>query len=176
MVDGSRVDSYLHSLLRGDRRMALSVVDAALAGGVSIDEIQEGIIRESQRRIGALWEQDVIGVADEHMATAITEQALTHLHEGVLPAMLKDERILVACVEGETHELPARMVADLLDLAGYNVRFLGANVPTRSLPAMGWQLRLLSTDAASADWLRPQACMDEAGTDAEAVPARSRVG
>ena len=46
----------------------------------------------------------------------------------------------------------------------------------RTLPALGWNLRLLSTDAASADWLRPQACMDEAGTDADAVPARSRVG
>ncbi|MCU0758854.1 MAG: cobalamin-dependent protein [Steroidobacteraceae bacterium] len=136
MVDPARVETYLQVLLRGDRRQALEVVDAALAAGLAIDEVQEDIVRESQRRIGALWEQGVIGIAEEHMATAISRQALAHLHECALPALLKDERVLVACVEGEVHDLPARMVADLLDLAGYDVRFLGADLPTDSLPAM----------------------------------------
>ena len=68
-----------------------------------------------------------------------------------------------------------------LDLPGVRGRWEHAFLDparelARTLPALGWNLRLLSTDAASADWLRPQACMDEAGTDADAVPARSRVG
>ena len=49
--------------------------------------------------------------------------------------------MLVACVEGEMHDLPARMVADVLDLAGYDVRFLGANVPAESFPGMLAQFR-----------------------------------
>ena len=100
MLIAPRVDSYLQSVLRGDRRLALEIVDAALAGGLAIDVIQEDIVRESQRRIGALWERNVISVAEEHMATAITRQVLTHLHEGAIPAVGKDERVLVACGEG----------------------------------------------------------------------------
>jgi methanogenic corrinoid protein MtbC1 len=133
MVHAARVENFLRMLVRGERRRALEVVDAALAAGLAVDEVQEDIIGESQRRVGMLWEQRAISVAEEHMATAISRQALTRLHEGAFPALLKDERILVACVEGETHELPARMVADLLEFAGYDVRFLGADLPTASL-------------------------------------------
>ena len=141
MADAQRIDTYLRSVLRGDRRLALAVVDAALGGGLPIDAVQEDIIRESQRRIGELWARGEIGVAEEHMATAITRQVLTHLHEGAIPAVVKDERVLVACVEGELHDMPARMVADVLELAGYDVRFLGANVPAQSLPGMLAQFR-----------------------------------
>jgi methanogenic corrinoid protein MtbC1 len=141
MADALRVDSYLRSVLRGDRRLALAVVDTALASGLPIDAIQEDIIRESQRRIGELWARGEISVAEEHMATAITRQALTHLHEGAIPPLLKDERVMVACVEGEMHDVPARLVANVLELAGYDVRFLGASVPAESLPAMLRQFR-----------------------------------
>lgn len=141
MADSLRVDSYLRSVLRGERRLAFAVVDTALAGGLPIDSIQEDIIRESQRRIGELWARGEISVAEEHMATAITRQVLTHLHEGAIPPLLKDERVLVACVEGELHDVPARMVADVLEVSGYDVRFLGASVPADSLPALLRQFR-----------------------------------
>jgi methanogenic corrinoid protein MtbC1 len=42
-------------------------------------------------------------------------------------------RVLVACVEGEQHDMGARMGADFLEMAGFDVHFLGANVPTREL-------------------------------------------
>jgi len=141
MADALRVDPYIRSVLRGDRRLALALVDTALAGGLPIDAVQEDVIREAQRRIGELWARGEISVAEEHMATAITRQALTHLHEGAIPSMLKDERVLVACVEGEMHDVPARMVADVLELGGYDVRFLGANVPAQGLPALLSQFR-----------------------------------
>ena len=46
----------------------------------------------------------------------------------------------MACVEGELHDLPARLVSDALDLAGFDVRFFGASVPTDHL------LRLLADE------------------------------
>jgi methanogenic corrinoid protein MtbC1 len=39
----------------------------------------------------------------------------------------------MACVEGELHDVGARICADVLDLHGFDVRFLGANVPTDCL-------------------------------------------
>jgi methanogenic corrinoid protein MtbC1 len=39
----------------------------------------------------------------------------------------------VACVEAELHDLGARIAADFLEMAGFEVRFLGANVPTAGL-------------------------------------------
>ena len=43
---------------------------------------------------------------------------------------------MVACIEGEHHELGARMGADFLEMEGFDVRFLGANVPRESLVAL----------------------------------------
>ena len=45
------------------------------------------------------------------------------------------EKVLLAAVEGERHVIGLRMVADLLDGAGYRVLFLGADVPTDALVA-----------------------------------------
>ena len=42
-------------------------------------------------------------------------------------------KVVIAWAERELHDLPARLVADALDLAGYDTHLLGADVPTGSL-------------------------------------------
>lgn len=44
--------------------------------------------------------------------------------------------MLVACVGGERHDLGARMVSDFYEMAGYSLRFLGANVEAERLSAI----------------------------------------
>ena len=106
--------------------------------------------------------------------------ALARHHQATL-VLLQDPLEVAPPRRGLDFLAGGRRLRLALDLPGVRGRWEHAFLDparelARSLPAMGWQLRLLSTDAASADWLRPQACMDEAGTDAEAVPARSWVG
>ena len=67
------------------------------------------------------------------MATAISQLALADLFQREQPPMPNGRKIIVACVDGELHDFPARMVADELDVAGFDVRFLGASVPVDSL-------------------------------------------
>jgi MerR family transcriptional regulator, light-induced transcriptional regulator len=70
------------------------------------------------------------------MATAISNLVLAQLYERADRAPSNGKTVLVACVEGELHELPARLVADALDNAGFNVRYLGASMPIPSLLQM----------------------------------------
>lgn len=133
MIRGLR-ERYLEAQLGGDRRRAIRVlVDEGLKNGVLTSELQLGVIQEAQREIGRLWQEDRISIAQEHMATAISQVALAHLYQLATPSAPNGKRILLACVEGELHDFPARLAADALDLAGFEVRFLGANVPTDSL-------------------------------------------
>jgi MerR family transcriptional regulator, light-induced transcriptional regulator len=67
------------------------------------------------------------------MATAISHLVLSRLFEEAAPAPRIGRRVVVACVQGERHEFPARLVADYLDLGGFDVTFLGADVPTDDL-------------------------------------------
>ena len=128
---------YLQSLLAGDRRAALRVVvEEGLERGFPVERLQTGVIQAAQREIGALWERNEISIAQEHMATAISHLVLSRLFEEAAPAPRLGRRVVVACVEGERHEFPARLVADYLDLGGFDVLYLGANVPTDHLVAM----------------------------------------
>ncbi|MYT23970.1 cobalamin-binding protein, partial [Streptomyces sp. SID7760] len=44
-------------------------------------------------------------------------------------------RITVACVDGEWHALPARLLAEVLRIRGWHVDYLGAQVPAPHLIA-----------------------------------------
>ncbi|MET0387777.1 MAG: cobalamin-dependent protein [Polyangiales bacterium] len=125
---------YLNAQLAGNRREALRLVrDDGVARGASIVDLQVQVIQAAQREIGRLWQENRISVAQEHMATAISQMALAQLYDEAQRAPSNDKRVLVACVQGELHDFPARLVADTLDLAGFEVRYLGADIPTDNL-------------------------------------------
>jgi len=128
-------ERYLNAQVAGDRRAALQVVHDALAGGHSVRDLRQRVVQAAQAEIGRLWQENRLSVAHEHMATAISQMALVQLFEAAPVPRARGRKILVACVEGELHELPARLVADYLESEGYAVRFLSADVPTASLCA-----------------------------------------
>jgi hypothetical protein len=71
-------------------------------------------------------------VADEHAATAITDAVLGAL-AWRLDAVEQQGHVVVACAEGDWHSLPARMLAEVLRLDGWQVSFLGASTPADHL-------------------------------------------
>ena len=75
----------------------------------------------------------MVTVAGEHMATAITESIIGRLYDRLdLPPTTRGTAA-VACVEGETHQVGGRMVADALELSGWHTWFLGASAPLQEL-------------------------------------------
>lgn len=125
---------YLAAQLKGSRREALRlVVEEGLERGMSVAELQREVLQEAQREIGRLWQENEISIAQEHMATAISHATLAHLYDLADRAPSTNRKVLVACVDGELHDFPARLVADALDLAGFETRYLGASVPLEGL-------------------------------------------
>lgn len=130
-------ERYLRAQLSGDRREAVRLVtEDGLARGASVKEIQAGVIGAAQDEIGRLWQLNLVTIAQEHMATAISQLALAALFERAQPPPSRGKKIVIACVQGEQHDLPARLAADYLELDGFEVRFLGANVPHEDLGAI----------------------------------------
>lgn len=120
----------------GDGRQAELIVDEALSAEMAPAAVQVRVIGPSMVRIGELWESGAIGVADEHLATAISDRALIRLFEAMTATRVRPrsrERVLLAAVEGQRHVLGLRMIADVLEAAGFDVLNLGADVPAQSL-------------------------------------------
>ncbi len=124
---------YLADLLAGRRTPCADTVRALLDEGVGIRDIYVSLFQRSLYDVGRLWETGRISVATEHLATAITE-ALMPL---VYPAMFAAERAgrsgVISCVADEQHQIGAKMVADVLELHGWDGYFLGANTPLADL-------------------------------------------
>lgn len=128
---------YVEALLAPDWAEALRLVRVeAIASGVSIERLYLDVIAAAQHEIGRLWQQNRITVAQEHIATGIAHLSLAQLYPSLPRATPNGKLLLVACVPGETHELGVRMVADFCEMAGFDVRFLGGDVPAESIVRM----------------------------------------
>lgn len=126
-------ERYVRAQLTGERSAALAIVQEALASGLSVPRVHLEVIQAAQYEIGRLWERNQISIAEEHQATAISQLALATLYDKLPRARRNGRRVLLACVEGELHDMGSRIVADFLEMDGFDVRLLGANVPAPTL-------------------------------------------
>jgi methanogenic corrinoid protein MtbC1 len=135
---------FLSAQLAGRRDEGLRIIlDAGLRRGASVPALQLEVIQPAQYEIGRLWQENRCTIAQEHVATAISQLALAHLYQHLPRAPSNGKRITMACVEGELHDLGARIATDFLEMAGFDVELVGANTPVDSLMA---QLRLRRPD------------------------------
>jgi diguanylate cyclase (GGDEF)-like protein len=133
---GAMGGQLVAALRAADGPGAEAVVTEALNAGIAPTAIQVELIAKGMARIGDLWEQGDVTIADEHVATGLCDRALLALQGPLQVAPPRSrERIVLAAVEGQTHVLGLQMVADVLAGAGYEVLNLGADVPSASLQA-----------------------------------------
>lgn len=125
---------YLQALRRGDRREAFAVVDRALDAGGELRALYIDVVQPAMREIGRLWQDNVISVAEEHVATAITQAAMSRIFERVFEwREQRTPKLIAACADEERHQMGLRMLCDLLELEGWETVYLGASVPIESL-------------------------------------------
>lgn len=86
-------------------------------------------------QIGVLWENAQFRPAHEHMASAIIQSFISHLPEAYLSSETAP-RIVIATLEGQRHELGALMAAKTAATEGWDVTYLGANLPTEDIVAV----------------------------------------
>lgn len=125
---------YTEALCAADAPAVEAIVGEALSAGVAPTTIQVRVITQGMRRIGDMWEQGDLTIADEHLATGLSNRALLPLQEPLQVAPPRSrERVVLAGIEGQAHVLGLQMVADVLEGAGFEVFFLGADVPSTAL-------------------------------------------
>ncbi|MFE2755935.1 B12-binding domain-containing protein [Actinosynnema sp. NPDC059335] len=116
-----------------DEDRAAEVALRALADGLDAETVLLDVVGAVQRRVGAEWAANRLTVAQEHAATAINERVVAALVAAVDRRPPHLGRVVVACLDGEWHALPARLLAEVLKLRGFRVDYLGAQVPAPHL-------------------------------------------
>jgi methanogenic corrinoid protein MtbC1/DNA-binding XRE family transcriptional regulator len=104
-----------------------------IAKRAGVVDIYLQVLAPAMFQIGELWCDGKVNVAQEHLATQITLgqmdklRLIQNIHRSL------SYHVMVCCVEGEHHYIAARMAADLFQMEGWQVDFLGPDVPTAAL-------------------------------------------
>lgn len=124
--------AYLDCLAIADEYGATDLALDLLAAGVPAERVLLDLVAPAQVQIGRWWQRNEWSVAQEHAATHISERVVAAVaaQTRVRPHL---GRVVVACLDGEWHALPPRMIAEVLRLRGWDVVFLGASVPAAHL-------------------------------------------
>lgn len=132
----------LHEAVRSfDDDRILALCSVARDDGMSLPEILQRLIYPVMQRVGVLWERALITVADEHRMTAVINRVLASLYfDQPFPTFTRGTA-LVATGAHEFHEMGAWTVATCLELDGWDVHYLGANVPGEDVLARAIEIR-----------------------------------
>ena len=122
-----------NSLIAGREEDAAEIIINSFLNEKSLATIFDRLISEEMCRIGKLWFDGKLSIAEEHLATKSVMCAL-HKLRSVLPIPEPCGKLAICCTtEGDFHELPTHFVQLLLEGEGWEVVNFGANLPIYSL-------------------------------------------
>ncbi|MEA2173455.1 MAG: MerR family transcriptional regulator, light-induced transcriptional regulator [Blastocatellia bacterium] len=131
----ARVSSFsmLDALVQGHAEEAAAFLINHHLHGHTLAHIFDEILSQVMRRIGDLWYQGDLTVAQEHLATSTAEKALHRLSD-VMPVREANGLLAICCgLESDFHELPVQFSQALLESEGWQTISLGANTPLFAL-------------------------------------------
>ncbi len=124
---------YVAALLACDKERAFSIV-LDRRTHMALPDLYVGVLKPALYEVGRRWERNEITVAQEHYCCAVTQVLMSRLGTGMGPAGVKSGRCMVsACVGAEVHDIGARMVAEILEVHGWEAVFIGATAPPGDL-------------------------------------------
>lgn len=132
-IENELYQSYLTSLLLGDKETCFNIVTTLLEEKIAIRELYTDLFQKSMYSVGELWEKNEISVAREHLATTITESMLSVTYPHLFTGVQSAKKAIISCTANEYHQLGGKMVADIFELHGWDAHFLGANTPVKEL-------------------------------------------
>lgn len=125
--------NWIAACLEFDEPKAENILAQAFAR-FPLETVCLEVLREGLSRIGALWYSGEATVQQEHFASALATRRLDALIAGA-PQPTREGRIIVGCPPAEDHVFSPLLVTLFLRQRGWNVTYLGANVPQSRLEA-----------------------------------------
>ncbi len=127
---------FLLAILEGRGDDAVDLLRAAMDAGVGIADLHDHVLTLAQREAGRMWLMGEIPIADEHYGSGVVDRSLWMLQDRVPRPPPGAKTVLTMGVGGNLHDFGLRLVAQRLQLAGFAVHHLGANMPANDIEWM----------------------------------------
>jgi len=110
-----------------------AALDAVRSAEIDPEKLYVDVLTPLLIDTGAAWQQGTTRVWEEHFATAMVRTIIEALYLDVRELAASTPRLgkvaVLACPPGEYHDLGLRMLADRMQLHGWDTHFLGADTP-----------------------------------------------
>lgn len=124
-------EAWMTACLAYDEKCAEQVLDAALAV-YTPESVCLEVLRQGLSQLGQGWYLGSVTVQQEHFASELAMRRLEALLD-TAPTPSRVHRLLVAAPPGEEHDFNLLLLTLLLRRQGWDVVYLGANVPLQYL-------------------------------------------
>ena len=121
--------SYLESLLAGDRIIARKLVENSLSNGSTPFQMLTTLVWPTMELMQTLYREDRITIAMLNMATRLNRSLTDQLTAQLPKKEPNGKNVLIFCGNAEPEELGGQICADMFEADGYSVRFAGGGVP-----------------------------------------------
>ena len=136
----SHVAEWMESVRRFD--------DGALVGSFRRVVAQAGLVQfviqevpELLKAVGQAWEEGRLEVEHEHFASECLRDFLANEWRPMAVGV-SGKKVVLATLPGESHSLGLHMIACLYAFCGYQMYFLGSNLPVSNLVAVSTDLKV----------------------------------
>lgn len=117
----------LRTAFHGYDEVAAEAALDRLVATFGVDMFLSHVILPYLRELGDRWERGDVSIAEEHFATGILRARMVELTASLKPGT--GPLVLLACPEGELHDIPLISLGLALRARGGRVVVLGANTP-----------------------------------------------
>ena len=125
-------ESLHKSLVAGDKDGTAALLIRLHLEGISVATIADEVLCPAMRRVGDLWHQGTLSVAEEHVASRTAMEALSSLRS-TIQRVGHGVRALCCTTEDDFHEMPLQVAVLTLEASGWDVINLGTSTPFYSI-------------------------------------------
>lgn len=126
-------EEFLSAVLAGAKLRALNLARETVGHSWFREPAYCDLVEHTMQEVGRMWEWNQITVATEHLASTTTQAVINQLYPLLKVHSPTLGRALITGVQGDHHQIGAQLVADVLEIAGWDVLFLGSDLPARDV-------------------------------------------
>src|SRR5262245_46603917 len=141
LIPSTLRDSYLDTLLSGDRDRCRQVIESPMDTGLSARDLLTQLVWPVMEMIQNGYREDRVSVGNLNLATRLNRMMTDLLTAKLDRCEPNGKRVLVFCGDDEPEELGGQICADLFEAEGWTVRFAGGGIPDDEVLALIGQFR-----------------------------------
>ena len=133
--EGKDPGKFLERALVAVQRLdAVSLEEQLVRASIALSQrhLLEEVILPLMGRIGQMWEEGTLRVADEHMASAAVRSFIGNI-QASFQASEAAPHVVATTPAGQLHEMGALLAAVVATSEGWNSTFLGPNLPVEEI-------------------------------------------